>query len=125
MATRHSTRRQPSGRARSNSKSRPTPALPTPADSARKEQARSVAKAVPKKKRKAANPPDYDEILGRFSEALALVEAAYHIFDAAQEDWDAEAAAKGCPAVRVLDHGIKRLRRAYSEVDMVFLPLSH
>jgi len=126
MATRHSTRRQPSRRARSTSKSRPTQTVPTPqeAAAARKEQARSASQAVPKKKGKAAGPPDLDEILGRFAEALALVETGYAVLDSAQEDWHGEVAHVGCPAVHTLGHGIKALSRIYNEVDLAFMALS-
>lgn len=126
MATRHSTRRQPSRRARSNSKSRPTPSVPAPpkAASARKEQARSLPQAVPKKKGKAAGPPDLGEILGRFAEALALVETGYAVLDSAQEDWHGEVAHVSCPAVHTLRHGIKALSQVYNEVDLAFMALS-
>lgn len=125
MATRHSTRSRPSSRARSNPKSR-SPAAPAKqeAASAQRRQARSAEQAAPNKKRKAANPPDLDEILGRFAESLALVETSYAALDAAQEDWNRKAAHAGCPAVHTLGQGIKALSRVYSEVDLVFLALS-
>lgn len=122
MATRHSTRSRPSGRARSNFKSRPTPVVPAPQAAAK--PARPVAQAAPKKKGKAAGPPDYDEILGRFAEALALVETGYAVLDEAQQDWGLQISRRCCPAVCTLDHGIKALAAVYSEVDVAFLKRS-
>lgn len=126
MATRHSTRRQQSSRARSHPKSHSAPAIPTQkeAASAQIRQARSAGQAAPKKKRKATVPPDLDEILGRFAESLALVETSYAVLDAAQEDWNRKLSQVGCPAVHTLGHGIKALSRVYSEVDLAFLALS-
>lgn len=104
MATRHSTRSQPSGRARSNS---------TP--EARAKQGTKPCHPV--------DLPDRDAILERLAEALALVETSHSVLDAAQEDWTGQSARRCSPAVRTLDHGIKALARVRSEVEAVLLRL--
>lgn len=121
MATRHSTRRRPSERARSNSESHPNPTVAVPQKAL---STRPAPRAAPKKKGKAAGPPNCDEILGRFAEALALVETGHAVLDVAQDDWEGEDAQLGCPAVRTLESGIKALARVYAEVDTAFMALS-
>lgn len=108
MATRHSSRKRPSGRA---DRPRPpipsAPSVPPPAKSgtAWKRMARSVSRAD--------NKPDLDEILGHFCDALALAETAYEALDTLQEN--------GKPiggAVLTLERGLDELRRAYTELDL-------
>ena len=56
-----------------------------------------------------------DEILGRFSDALALVETAHLALEKAQED--------ECPigaAVLTLHRGIEELKGAHTEFDLTF-----
>ncbi len=114
MATRHSSRRRPSGHA---GRPRPpiplTPSMPPAAKSgvARKRMAGSAARADQNKKE--AKKPDLDEILGHFCDALAIAETAYEALDGLQES--------GKPiggAVLTLDRGLQELRRAYTELDL-------
>jgi hypothetical protein len=121
MATGHSTRRRPSSRVRSNSKSHPTPTTPVPKKAT---SVRSAQTAAPKRKGKTAGPPHCDEILCRFTETLALVETGYAVLDVAQQDWEGQDAQLGCPAVHTLSSSIKALARVYSEVDVAFMALS-
>lgn len=61
-------------------------------------------------------PPDFDEILGHFCEALALAETAHSALETAQED--------GTPigaAVLTLERGLSELRRTYTELDLAIL----
>lgn len=76
--------------------------------------ARSVDRADNKKER--ATPPDFDEILGHFCDALALAETAHSALEAAQEDGTPIA-----PAVLTLDRGLSELRRTYTELDVAIL----
>jgi len=97
MAKAHSSRGRPAGRTRSNSsipKLNPTPKAP-------------------------ADPPDLDEMLGRFSEALALAEAAYEVLELAQDDNKQIG-----PGVLTLQRGIEELRCVYNEFDMAILALA-
>ena len=124
MSTRHSTRTQPSGRAR-NLQSHPAPAEPPSKEAAatREKQSRANAKAAPKKQR-AARRHNLEETLGRFADALALVETGYAALDSAQQDWDGDGARIGCPAVRTIEHGLKALAQVYNEVDRAIMALS-
>lgn len=114
MATRHSTRKRPSGRA---DRPRPpipsAPPVPPPAKSgaAWKRMARSVARTD--------NKPDLDEILGHFCEALAIAETAYEALKALQEKDGKWIGA----AVLTLDHGLQELRHAYTELDLAIMRL--
>lgn len=101
MATRHSSRRPPSGRAGPRRPSPPAPATP-----------RAVARAAGTKGLK---PPDFDEILGHFSEALAIVECAHSALDAAQETAGVGRAIGA--AVLTLERGLTELLRSYTELD--------
>lgn len=114
MATRHSNRRPQSGRA--GAKRRPAPPAPAipPADKSAadwKRMARTAGNADSKEK--AAELADLDEVLGHFSEALALAETAYAALDAAQEDCSQAIS----PAVLTLERGIRELGRVYTELD--------
>lgn len=60
-----------------------------------------------------ATHPDLDEILGQFSDALAIAETAYDALNVLQED-DKPIGA----AVLTLDRGLGELRRAYTEFDL-------
>lgn len=62
-----------------------------------------------------AELPLLDEILGRFSDALALVETAHSALDKAQED-DTPIGA----AVLTLHRGIEELKGVYTEFDLTF-----
>jgi hypothetical protein len=63
--------------------------------------------------RNLAELPLLDEILGRFSDALALVETAHSALDKAQED-DMPIG----PAVLTLYRGIEELKGVYTEFDL-------
>lgn len=56
-------------------------------------------------------------MLGRFSEALALAEAAYDVLECAQEE-------RNRPGVLTLGRGIDELRSVYNEFDMAVLALA-
>ncbi len=110
MATHHSSRKRPSGRAgrpRPPISSATPPAPPAPAKSgdARKRIARSVARTD--------NKPDLDEILGHYCDALAVAETAYEALDSVQES---DKPIGG--AVLTLGRGLDELRRAYTELDL-------
>lgn len=59
-----------------------------------------------------------DEILGRFSDALALIEAAHGALDKAQEDESPIAA-----GMLTLDRGIDELKDVYTEFDLTLVRL--
>lgn len=109
MATRHSSRRRPAGRAGPR---RPSPPAPAAFAAGRKRMARTVARAAGTK---APKPPDFDEVLGHFSEALAIVECAHSALDAAQETAGVGRAIGA--AVLTLERGMTELRRSYTELD--------
>jgi hypothetical protein len=67
-------------------------------------------------KKKPVKRADFNEILGHFSDALALAETAYSVLDGAQQDH-----AGICPAVLTLERGLGELRRVYTEFDMAIL----
>ncbi len=114
MATRHSNRSRRSGRAGAKRGSAPhAPSIP-PADKSAadwKRMARTAGEAD--REEESAEPADLDEVLGHFSEALALVETAYSALDAAQE----ECSRAISPAVLTLERGIRELGRVYTELD--------
>lgn len=56
--------------------------------------------------------PDLDEILGQFSDALAIAETAYEALNVLQEGDEPIGA-----AVLTLDRGLSELRSAYTELD--------
>lgn len=116
MATRHSSRRRPAGPAGPSRPAAPAPKVPRPAESAAawKRTARTVIRAADA--RKEAKPPDFDEILGHFSEALALVECAHSALDAVQEI-EGVGLAIGA-AVLTVERGLAELRRTYTELDL-------
>jgi len=94
MAKRHSSR---SGRARRNS-----------GDS---------ADSSPPSGQAAGIPLSLDEILGRFSDALAFVETAHAALD---DDYDDASIA---PAVLTLKHGLERLLDVYLEFDFALVKM--
>jgi len=99
MAKAHSSRGRPSRRTRINS---------------------STLTTNPKPPRKAhIDPPDFDEMLGRFSEALALTEAAHDVLECAQDD-----SVRIGPGVLTLQRGIEELRSVYNEFDMAIPALA-
>lgn len=65
-----------------------------------------------------ADPPDFAEILGRFSDGLALVETAYSALENAQEDETSIS-----PGVLTLQRGIDELLSAYTEFDVAISKL--
>jgi len=85
---------------------------------ARRTRLNSSAPSKPFREKK-ADPPDLDEMLGRFSEALALTEAAYDVLECAQEERKPIG-----PGVLTLGRGIDELRRVYNEFDMAVLALA-
>lgn len=99
MATHHSNRRRP--RATLASSASPTP---------------TSRRAVSASGKKAVTRPDLDEILGHFSEALALVETAHTALDAAQETAGVGRAIGA--AVLTVERGLAELRRTYTELDL-------
>lgn len=79
--------------------------------------ARSAARADRNKKKK-AKKPDMEDILGHFSDALAIAETACEALNVLQED--------GKPiggAVLTLERGLQELQRAYTELDLAILRL--
>jgi len=80
-----------------------------------KKTGRRSAVATPVGK-KTKPPPDMSAILGRFSDALAIVETACNALDAAQESENPMDYI--CPGVSTLRHGIKRIQQVYNEFDL-------
>ena len=115
MAKAHSSRRRPPGRPEDVRPSDNRVSTADPAKSGRKRPVRSAARPGVKKK-PTTKRADLDEILGHFSDALALAETAYSVLDEAQQDY-----AGICPAVRTLERGLGELRRVYTEFDMAIL----
>lgn len=91
MAKAHSSRKRPGTRARINS-SEPKP---------------KVASSSPDDR------PDFSEILGRFSDALALVETALSALETAEED-----ELPISPAVLTLQCGVRELQDVYTDYDL-------
>lgn len=117
MAVRHSNRRRSSGRA--GSKNSKSPSLHLPRVAASTAGWKQLAHDVARGKKRATKPPDFDEVLGQFSDALALAETAHEVLDAAQER-DGIGRAIGS-AVMTLACGLTELRRAYSALDLAIL----
>lgn len=113
MATRHSSRRRPSGRAGRSRRSIPPSAAVQSA--VRGKRVASAATDAASKKKKATRAPDLDEILGHFSDALALAECAHSALDAAQQG-EGVGRAIGA-AVVTLERGLRDLLHAYTELD--------
>lgn len=85
---------------------------PTSTDhSSEKRIARSVARVD--KTMQVAKQPDLDEILGHFSDALAIAETAHDALNVLQEDGRPIGA-----AVVTLGRGLSELRRTYTELDL-------
>jgi len=78
----------------------------------------STPKSKPIKPAVADQVEDLDEILGRFSDALALAETAYSALETAQEDEELIG-----PGVLTLKHGIDALNRVYTDLDLAILRL--
>jgi hypothetical protein len=78
----------------------------------------STPKPKPIKPAVADQVEDLDEILGRFSDALALAETAYSALEAAQEDEELIG-----PSVLTLKHGIDALNHVYTDLDLAILRL--
>lgn len=78
----------------------------------------STPKRKPIKPAVADQVEEFDEILGRFSDALALAETAYSALETAQEDEDLIG-----PGVLTLKHGIDALNRVYTDLDLAILRL--
>ena len=91
MAKAYSSRKRPGGRTRIKS-------------------TESKPKSTPKA---ATNRSDFSEILGRFSDGLALVETAYSALETAQEDETPIG-----PGVVTLQRGIDELKGVYTELDL-------
>lgn len=96
MAKAHSSRKRPGARARINS-SEPKPKVVGSSHDDR---------------------PDFAEILGRFSDALALVETALSALETAQEDESPIS-----PAVLTLQRGAHELQDVYTEFDRAIASL--
>lgn len=83
-----------------------------------------INSSTPKPKSKPVKPTvadqveEFDEILGRFSDALALAETAYSALEVAQEDEELIG-----PSVLTLKHGIDALNHVYTDLDLAILRL--
>jgi len=83
-----------------------------------------INSSTPKPRSKPTKPAvadqseEFDEILGRFSDALALAEAAYSALEAAEEDAELIA-----PGVLTLRRGIDDLNSVYTDLDLAILRL--
>jgi hypothetical protein len=115
MATRRPTRKRASRR--SPADLHLTSSLPQrdKASKVRNPQGRSTANSSEHAPRDLAELPLLDEILWRFSDALALVETAHGALDRAQED-DTPIGAE----VLTLHRGIEELKGVYTEFDLTF-----
>jgi hypothetical protein len=65
-----------------------------------------------------AGPPDFAEILGRFSDALALVETAHSALESSLEDETSFG-----PGVLTLHRGLEELLSVYTEFDFAIMSL--
>ena len=63
--------------------------------------------------------PDWDQILGLFSNALAVVETACTALEATQDDQRGRAG----PAILTLGKGLKALERIYTDFDLAISAL--
>jgi hypothetical protein len=116
MATGHSTRSRPSGRARNTPKTPPPPSL--------YKKAASTPKPRPqpsKREGRANRRPNREQILGHFAQALAFVETGYAALNTVEEGWEGDAARSGSPALCTLKHGIAAFGRVCGEVDTAFM----
>jgi hypothetical protein len=108
MATRHSSRKRPSGRV-----GRPRPPISSAAPSLPPPPAKSGAAWKRMAVARTDNKPDLDQILGHFCDALAIAETACEALNGLQEN--------GKPiggAVLTLERGLRELLRAYTELDL-------
>jgi hypothetical protein len=128
MAARHFSRSRPSGRTPGDPQKHSIPVAPVQKDAkpALRKRAYPAAGIPAKAKRKAAaaGPLDPADIVGRFSEALPLVETPWAVLDEVQQDWSGVVARRSCPAVHTLTQGIKAPARGYSELGSAFMALS-
>jgi hypothetical protein len=116
MATGHSTRSRPSGRARNTPKIPPHPSQQKKAASTKRTRPQNS-----KRDERANRCPNRDQILGHFAQALAFIETGYAALNAIEEDWEGDVARSGSPAIRTLTHGIAALGRVYGEVDTALM----
>ena len=62
--------------------------------------------------------PDWDEVLGQFSDALGIVETAHRALEANEEHFPSFS------DVSTLRVGIEALKRAYTQLDLAILTVS-
>ena len=74
--------------------------------------------AVGQSKKDKTGSSDLHDILGRFSDALAIVETACRALEAISEDLS-----EGPAEILTLGLGLKRVRRVYAELDEAILAL--
>jgi hypothetical protein len=74
---------------------------------------------VKRGKKQATRPPEFDEVLGQFGDALALAETAHSALDAVEERPGIGPITGS--AVMTLERGVTELRRTYSALDLAIL----
>ena len=62
--------------------------------------------------------PDLDQIAGKFSDALAIIETAYTALDTAEELADRDQDDPTANALVTMDRGLAELRRVYTELEL-------
>lgn len=62
--------------------------------------------------------PDLDQIAGKFSDALAIIETAYAALDKAEELADRDQDDPTANALVTMDRGLVELRRVYTELEL-------
>lgn len=113
MATRDSSRKRPSGRREAGRpRDTPSPDVDQSAEG-RTRPARSI-----EEEQQIPELDLLDEILGRFSDALALVETAHCALDHAQDE-----SPMISPGVLTLYRGIEDLKGVYTEFDLTLVHL--
>jgi len=71
------------------------------------------------RKLRADAPPDFDDILSRFSEARSFLDCATRLLD----DWDAGAGKGPGDEVVCLRHGLALIRTIYNDLDIAIMAL--
>jgi hypothetical protein len=64
------------------------------------------------------SPPDFDELLGRFSDALSILATATRALSNTQEDSEPSPDHDIGEDIATLEHGLSALRAVYDEFDV-------
>ena len=88
---------------------------------ATRRHARKGKRSPAQRKSPQSSPPDFDAILGRFSDALSLIATATNALVRAQERSGTLAPQDAGEELFTLEHGVRALRSVYNELDNAIL----